>query len=522
MFVLSSATAPGARLRRGVACGLALLVPFLFSGCAQLSAGKSYTLAKVDRTGGLVDAQRLLKPLASDLKADPLDQQVGTTLEIRLADYYLRYLQNMLPPSTVVFSRAVINDPRSPGAKEGIVYERVFLNTGSSDPAQNYYGAANQGAGGNLKDAVLVPAFVYTGQNVLIQIRVIELDQEDNRKLGQLLSTTGAAVSQLRPESASTISMVQAALTFLLANNPDDTEFAFDLELTGNSQAVFSTGEDLKLGDAKTLVTQPRIGHLAIIKTEHPDRLALPVNRVTLAAESLTWTLASATKLCTLNLANWWNRDKDYYDPYYRLFGNPLRVTQEAMSEPVVDTAGYLCHTHYVPCNPWRLFLWPAASNQAFRYTYGQLMLQAPGLEQLTRFDQKSYMVLAIDSPAKGTDLNHLRELQGSLEDLKTTIHTSLNDEEMQAKVKKAMQDVLKQLALRQAEEEASRLLGESGATPETVKPKVEKTLKDSLSAMGVLETADALQAEVRKKLDDFIDQLQARKEAAATGAGKK
>lgn len=397
---------------------LVLLCATVVSGCAQLSAGLSYDMAKVAPSGHLVGATRLLN-VSDDSK---LDKPVTSTLEIRLADYFVKYLQSIDVPEVVVFSRVTVRDPTSSAAPT--VYERILLNSEDS----NSFSAGNQGAGSTMRDVPLLPAISYDSQDIVVSIRIIEMDADDNARYGELLQTAAATASQFG--SAETISVVQATLAFLLANNPDDLEFAYDFGIGPNSSATtVATISDsdtlalpLGLKAERDLTLQPRVGTYFVVKTELPDRAYFSSDRVALAGDSVRWLIANTLKLATLNTLNMFADDRNY-DRYTRLFGNPLRPTYESTQRPITHEDGTVRHMDYEPLNPLQMMLrtkLDANAARKLKYSTGQLQMLPEGTEGETDpFDRKTYVAFTIGDPGKGLEVSELSKISDSLETLK-------------------------------------------------------------------------------------------------------
>lgn len=103
---------------------LCLVVVGALAACSTLSAGRKYTLVKMDRKAGLVEARSILDPDVGD----DLDKRIGgpattpsdlasTTnnlLRITLNGGYIRYLQSFNRPEVVIFARTRVQNPVDP------------------------------------------------------------------------------------------------------------------------------------------------------------------------------------------------------------------------------------------------------------------------------------------------------------------------------------------------------------------------------------------------------------------------
>jgi hypothetical protein len=510
----------------GMALAAALLA--LTPGCTQLTAGKSYMLTKTDASGYLRDATMVFSN-ADAPTAGNWDRPVQSTLEIRLGDYFSKYLQSLDLPEVVLFSRVVVRDPTSSDKEKGkIVYERVLLNT----EANSDYTAANQGAGSAMRDVILLPSILYDRQDITVSLRLIELDQADNERFKSLLSAVAATTASFQPEATMAISAAQAALGFLLANNPDDLEFTYDFGLSPDSgtsvarirqqmmDSQLPTG--VAASESHDLVLQPRIGTLTVLKTELPDRLVFPTDKVALVTDGVRWGAMSAVRLGTLNFFNWFNEDKGY-DRYSRAFGQPLQPSYQAMDEPLMDDNGYVYHVDYYPVTSvvggakcgaspsGKSGFWNAVADMGtgepkrLRMINGNLAYEdCHGQTGLTPFREKSYLTFSIDSPAKGVAVSDLAKLTDSVKDLGIRT-TQLSPKEF-ADALKVLTDSLNQVAVAQnAKSDGNRQV--AGATDLTDAATVAKnTLKsacDSLKEKGTdKETMTRYLNEIRQQLE--------------------
>lgn len=341
--------------------------------CTPLSHGRDYAIAKVDRDGYLVDPDS-----PSDPSEEPHDRIARGTLEIRLADYHLEYLDSPGAPDIALFARTTLTD--SSGVPHTV--ERVLLNTADGFGAF----ATGPGTGGNLRGVPILPETSYDGGAVHLSLRIVELDADDNARMRAWLGTAANAASAARPDATPAISLAQIALSQLIAHNTDDIEFAIDLGLRG--------------GHGASPLPQLHVGHLAIVKTEHPGRTVLPPSWLARGTQGARWLLASALQLVTLDAANLWNDDRSY-DRYARLLGDPFRVSHDSQTLPVISADGFLCHRTFTPLvasNAGKLHRLRWRGRQLVAEPYSEnANAPAAGGE---RFHAKSYVVLSIDSPS--------------------------------------------------------------------------------------------------------------------------
>ncbi|MEW5918856.1 MAG: hypothetical protein AB1762_20810, partial [Gemmatimonadota bacterium] len=497
------------------------------SGCTQLTAGKSYLLSKVDDGGYLRDASMVFADPAAP-RSGGWDSPVANTLELRLADNFIKYIHSFDLPEVVLFSRVVIRDPSS--ASRGVVYERVIMNTEDA----NAFTTANQGAGSAMRDLTILPAIQYTGQEITVSIRLIELDQNDNKRYAALLSGAAAAVTSFRPEVAMSASVAQAALTFILANNPDDLEFTYDFGISPNSQ---TTVERVKAQIEETalpetvpqkhdLVLQPRIGTLAVLKTELPDRMVIPVERVSIVTDGIRWILMSVLRLATLNAFNMFNEDKGY-DRYARWFGQPLYATFQALDEPVLDQQGYVYHIDYHPLTSVFGRVDNCAENdrtsqpgdrrnqplaglgngtpKRLRIVNGSLVYEDRCSEVgLEPFRGKSYLVLTIDNPQKGVPVDELEKIGDSVAKLGIRT-TQLSPEEFQQELDKVTKVLAQAAVMQNAKADGNRQIADA-KTLEEAAAAANTALK---AACGRLENEGASGAVLERQLHEIRAQLQ-------------
>ncbi len=410
-----------------------LLLIALLASCAN-TAGKNYTLAKVNDKGYLTDP---FTQVGKDW--DQHIEEVNGNLEIRLADHFLAYLASLGQPELIIFSRATITDPNDRTKK--IVYEQILLNTED----QATYSAGNQGGGGTLKDVVLLPSIKYRNQDIRLELRVIELDSEDNERAKSVINQAAQTGGTFKLVAGPEITAIAGALNFLVANNKDDVEFSVDIGISPKTPRQTASS-----GDLTDVVLQPRVGTWVIVKTELPGRLYFAGDTFSIASDALVWTLANAIKLGTLNVANWWNNDKDQADNYMRLFGNPLGLSSVAVTEPRMkdDKFRHVEGRFFTSCgyqftDPTKEHAFP------MMYHAGSVHVEYPCTSKdasgnvvsdprLIPFRDKSYVALSFSSPVAAVDATALASLSDKIADLNIAT-TQLKGAEFDKELKAAM-----------------------------------------------------------------------------------
>lgn len=460
-----------------------LTAPATSISCSSQTTAKSYTVAKVDRSGRLVPIDVLPRDreVGDDHTKDTAPKDSGTNetatipashpaveasvaraapdadrldaliespecLEIRLSDHFVRFLNALGAPELVIFTRCRIR--AADGSQPEVVYDRVLMNTEDQELTQ----AGLQGAGGSLRDVVVLPSIEYSNEDILLSIRVLELDQGDNQRIGKLLQAASAASAQLKTASAPELSAFQAVVSFLVANNPDDVEFALDLGLSANASTTFTSNADglPSPHSTKTHTITPRIGMLAAIKTEGVDRLVIPQKYEQYLPQVLTWTIANVARLVTLDLFNALPGRIDY-DAYSDFFGDPLRVPSNTLVEPAFAN-GTLQHRMNIDD------LDSPESRREFFVTDRSLCTRAPTGENSVPepFRDKSYVLLSVQSPSKGVAVKELANLSDSLEKLKLRT-TQLTGAELQKLLEQIKADVQTRAAKNEARTERDR-----------------------------------------------------------------
>lgn len=411
---------PSCPSRRIVSSCAAIVVALVGAGCSSQSTAKSYHLAKLNRDGTLMPIDALVERRSStqtndesaqSVEDDRFDSLIETNdcLEIRLADHFIRFLNAVGSPEVVVFTRCRIRSPD--GSAPELVYDRILLNTQDQELTQS----GIQGAGGSLRDVVVLPAIEYKNEDIMLSIRMIELDQDDNQRIGKLLQGASATSAQLKTAAAPELAAFQAVVSFLVANNPDDVEFALDLGLTANSSTTFRGAEDALPGVPRTATHSitPRVGMIAAIKTEGVDRFVVPQKYEQYLPQALLWTFANVGRLVTLDLFNRLPGRIDY-DAYSDFFGDPLRVPSNSLIEPAFARDRLM---HRINIDD----LESDAGRETFVIRDRSLCTVTSVAENAVPepFRDKSYVLLSVQSPSLGIPVKELARISDSLEDLK-------------------------------------------------------------------------------------------------------
>jgi hypothetical protein len=310
---------------------LAVLFPLLASamlvgGCTTLSAGSRYTLAKMNRDGALIEGRRVIEdPNGSD----DYDQIAPRkTIGVKLNSGFVRYLQSIQRPEIAIFVKAVVREPNKPD--EGVLWEKVYL--ASEDEKAHI--VLNKNSAFPRSDIYVLPPISYYGQDITIQLRVIEIDKDDNARIKTLLSAAAATTAEFKPEAAVAISVVQTVLNFLVANNADDIEFSYDIQISRDIGDIVRSAEAGAPAGTLDLALSPRAATYVAIKTEHKDRMNLPSDYIQVTTSGVRYALAQVLKIGTLGILNWpmFNPDEDRY---LWIMGRPFAVDFDSWAPPV-------------------------------------------------------------------------------------------------------------------------------------------------------------------------------------------
>lgn len=367
-------------------CTAVFLCGCLVAACSVLPSGQLYTFAKVAPDQSLIPARSAPAP-AEPVTGDDSRIRLGEYLNLTLKGGFLRYLEAIDRPEVLLFVRVKVRSFDT--NQEALVWEQVHLHSERKD--QQMVLAKDSFL--PRFDIPILPAFEYSGEQLEVNLRIVELDEDDNQRWRSIINVATATTAALRPESATAGSAFQALLTFVTANNPDDIEFQFDFALhpDGTRQA----SHDGNRCQAFDVVLQPRVGTYVVVKTEHQERLNLPSNWFDVAHHGVRYGLAQVLKLGTLGLFNWsvWTElGADRLDDFYlKIMGRPFAVDRDSWALPEF-VGGKLG----LPGRGGRL-----------HWDGDRLVHRIRGAPDT--FRAQSYLVLGIDRAQRGLDLIALR-----------------------------------------------------------------------------------------------------------------
>lgn len=476
---------------------LATSLGLLMSSCAAHTAGRKYTVAKVnsDRRS-LVEAKSVLpaRDDGYDRRIDH-DEYIGLTLN----GGFLRFLNDAERPEVAIFARVRITPPDAPD--ETHVVEGVYLHSEQDDDVQME---------GNSffprLDIPLMPGLKYEGQDIQVQLRVIEIDGDDRERVKTLINSAASAAAIFAPESASTISVFQTVLSFLNEQNRDDIEFQFDFGLSESKQTMVHQWQPDRdaapLEDHYDLVFQPRVATYVVIKTEQPERLDISGNYFDVAHSGLRYTAAQLLKVGTLGLFNWsiWSNllNADREDDFYlAVMGRPFGIPRSSWVLPKWHT-GQLSVQQHGQGMFGKLFELHALSLE------NNELVATPGLFEpcdpisarsgpKPLFADQSYMIISVTKPERGVDLTKLRTLEAWKRTLEFETK-QLSTEEFAAQVGEisdALIAVAKKRAGKKAQEEEQR----SAEAQRRALERIEATTRRALEAANNAEELDAAKA---------------------------
>lgn len=327
------------------------VMTFIIS-CSTISSGKKYTLAKMDREKHLIEPNKVIDVQNT---LDYLDIINPTNaFRVVLNSGYFPYLQEVGRPEVAIFITAKMNSNTEPDAS--LIWERVYLNS----EAEGTHLVINKDSFLPRKDITILPSILYTGQEITISIRVIEMDQEDNARMQELVAVAAAAASTFQPQYAGAISIFQNVLNYIISNNADDIEFQYDFLLSQSLNPVHYKKTKTVAGAKKVnnfnafdMVLNPRIGTYAVIKTEHRKRPIIPYGYADFAQNGLRYGLAEILKFGSLGILNWptWcyytslcnHMDiKEQDDLYHRILGRPFAPVHDSFIPPAYNKKGLL------------------------------------------------------------------------------------------------------------------------------------------------------------------------------------
>jgi hypothetical protein len=400
-------------LRISLAVGTSVLASLM--ACNAHTAGRKYTFAKMDADRrSFVEFKTVLPE-----RTDGYDQLVrhGEYIGISLNSGFLRFLNDAERPEVAIFARVRITPLESPD--ESYVVEGVYLHSEGQDDIQ-----LEGDAYFPRLDIPLMPGLKYEGQDIQVQLRIIEIDGDDRARTKSLINSAASVAAAFRPEAASTISVFQTVLSFLNDQNRDDIEFQFDFGLSESAQPIVYTWQTDPDQPSKEerydLVLQPRVATYVVIKTEHPRRLNISGNHFDIAHGGVRYVAGQALKVATLGVFNWsmWNGtlnadpDEDFY---LAIMGRPFGIPREAWREPkwntrklTVDRAGQgvlagLSVPHALTLENHELVA-TSSLNVPCDPLSARIGSKPP-------FDDQGYIIVSVTRPTTGIDLTKLRTL---------------------------------------------------------------------------------------------------------------
>jgi hypothetical protein len=445
---------------------LAAIVLPLVACSSPKSSGRHYTIAKVNRENRLVAARRILE----EGRADNLDKVVDAYFGLTIDGGYVRYLQAIVHPEIAIFSKVTVRRPEEAGADAGYVFQNVYL----ASEKDGSHIELNKDSTFPRADIEILPPFQYKGEIVTVELRVIEIDSDDNERTKQLINLAASAAAAGAPESAAAISVFQTVLTFLVENNRDDIEFMYDFQLASSSSKL-KVDRSLKYDEDQLL--QPRVGTYVVVKSEHPDRVRLPDSILGFGSESLQWLGSKVLQLGTLNLLNWelWETvfcaEPPVGDRYNRLFGRPFAIETAAWTLPETTSDGLVMpNQSYFGAQGDSDTFYPFVLDNKTLKT----QLHPPSTEKEAEFEQpehyreQSYVVFSITEHESGisyeqlaalarvdtsVDALSLRTTQATPEEWKAGID-KIRDSSMELFLEKRKQKAARQIARAETDEE--------------------------------------------------------------------
>ena len=393
-----------------LARALSSLACLALVSCSTLPAGSKYTLTKIGRDMRLYEPRLVLE---TEDQTDNLDKVDPTgNWGITLNGGFIPYLESINRPEVVLFVRVLIRTHDS--AEPSLLWESVHLN--SEVDGQNM--VLNKRSYLPREDIPILPPIVYSGEDVIVQIRLIEVDTEDNARINELINAASTAVTAFQPVSAGAVTVVGTVLKSLTSMNSDDIEFAYDFALSTSSSPFQSTAIVDDGGEPREvdLVLQPRVGTYVVFKTEHGDRFDIPSTYVGTAVHGIRYGVSEVLRLATLDTFNWilrdgwmwiWSDDetkrRDRPDLYRWLMGDPFDIDDDSTVEQTFHP-----EQRYLESPEW-LDNWFELSGTRVAYAWNRSDNPADG--RLTDpFRDQAFMVFSIVEADTGVDVAMLRK----------------------------------------------------------------------------------------------------------------
>ncbi|QDU65018.1 hypothetical protein [Engelhardtia mirabilis] len=380
------------------------------ASCSTLPAGSKYTLSKVGRDMRLYEPRLVLE---TEDQTDNLDKVDPTgNWGITLNGGFIPYLESVNRPEVVLFVRCLIrpNDDAEPS----VLWESVHLD--SEADGQNM--VLNKRSYLPREDIPILPPIVYSGEDVIVQIRLIEIDSEDNARVNELISAASTAAATFQPVSAGAVTVVGTVLKALTSMNSDDIEFAYDFAVSTSSKPFTSTTivDEADMPRDIDLVLQPRVGTYVVLKSEHRDRFDIPSTYVGTAIHGIRYGIAEVLRLGTLDIFNWMLRDgwcavsdrkgtkrRDRPDLYRWLMGYPFDIDNDSTAEHTFDP-----QERYLTNANWQ-DTWFELVGSRIEYAWNPSK-NSDGPHLTSPFRDQAFLVFSIVEADQGVDVAMLRQ----------------------------------------------------------------------------------------------------------------
>ncbi len=191
-----------------------------------------------------------------------------------LSDYYIRYMREFGPEECLFLTQVRILDPQqqADGVLGKVLYNDTRILAGHEQSWKDALSGTGtllgaqlgQRGGGNLR-LPLCPPCELEGKLIEVNLRLIELDKEDNEQLKGLVDAAAKAAAAGGPEAALAAPIVAGLLKVAIAANGDDSEF------TQNVSFRVIGGKLVPLGGSGGGAER-----YALVKTESTTRIDMP------------------------------------------------------------------------------------------------------------------------------------------------------------------------------------------------------------------------------------------------------
>jgi hypothetical protein len=476
-----------------------LLLLVCSSACTTLPAGRHYEMAKMNRDGSLIEARRqITSPVTTDIYDQIAPRE---SFGIKLNSGFIRYLESVERPEIAIFVNVLVREPTK--ADEGIVWQKVYL--ASEDKTAHM--VLNKDTSLPRNDIYLLPPIAYEGQDITVELRVIELDQEDNERARQLVNMAASTAAVFQPEAAAAISVFQTVLTFLIANNADDIEFSYDFQISRDQGGYLRTADSGAAPGQFDISLMPRLGTYAILKSEHPTRANWPSDYLTVVGDGIRFGFAQILKFGTLGILNWpvFNPQEDRY---LWLLGRPFGVAYDAWAVPEYDEKGRLIVSRHGRRSGLQTFDPDPARRRLVMVNQELFEVDVeggnlPAGHHVHPFRGQSYLVLSFVSPEESVDYALLRaafEQDEHLKELSKIRTTQLTTAEFADHVKR-IGDSIQAVALEQQVVSRCKSLLRNAADDEALKKANEQCDAD----LKVLQDKTVVSPEVDTAFDNGV-----------------